>query len=113
VLPWLAVATLLLTLADHWTTWLCLRAPVPGWEVREANPLAEWLFARAGLLPGLALDTALTGAAVAFLLGTRRLPDAGKQLCFGVLSLATGLAVLNNLGALRELGLLSWSGATS
>ena len=36
--------TLLLTGADHWTTYLCLRLPVEGWEVIEANPLADWLF---------------------------------------------------------------------
>ena len=47
MLALLAVLTLALTAADHWTTYLCLRAPVEGWQVTEANPLASWLFANA------------------------------------------------------------------
>ena len=35
----LAGFTLLLTGVDHWTTYQCLRAPVAGWNVVEANPL--------------------------------------------------------------------------
>ena len=56
----LAGFTLLLTGADHWTTYLCLRMPVEGWEVIEANPLADWLFQVMGLVPGPAIDTAIT-----------------------------------------------------
>ena len=51
----LATLTVLLSLADHWTTYLCLREPVTGWSVTEANPLANWLFDLTGLLPGLAI----------------------------------------------------------
>jgi hypothetical protein len=101
----LAALTLFLTAADHWTTYLCLRAPVDGWVVTEANPLADWLFNSAGLVGGLAIDTAVTMAAVAFLLSTRRLPPTAKHACFGVIAFTTAYAVLNNLGALRSMGL--------
>lgn len=101
----LAGLTLLLTAADHWTTYLCLSTPVDGWVVTEANPLADWLFSSAGLVGGLAIDTAVTLLAVVFLLSTRRLPHAAKHACFGLIALTTGYAVLNNLRALESLGL--------
>ena len=40
----LGILVVLLNLADNATTFLCLRAPVPGFEVSEANPAASWLF---------------------------------------------------------------------
>jgi hypothetical protein len=66
----LAGLTLLLTAADHWTTYLCLRGPVQGWRVSELNPLADWLFVKFGLVPGLLIDSTITLAAVAFLATT-------------------------------------------
>ena len=107
----LALSTLLLAAMDHWTTYLCLRAPVSGWTVSEANPLAAWLFSRIGLIPGLFLDSTITLAAVGFLLVTPRFPDSAKLLFFGFVSAWTGYAVVNNLGALSALGLspLGWS----
>jgi len=101
----LAATTLLLTVADHWTTYLCLRNPVEGWVVTEANPLADWLFAQAGLVPGLMIDSLVTLAAVGFLLSTQRMPRTLKHLFFGVITITTGYAVVNNLGALQSLGL--------
>jgi hypothetical protein len=103
----LALLTLLLTTADHWTTWLCLHAPVPGWNVSEANPAASWLFESTGLLPGLLIDSAITLAAVAFLVTTRALPRRAKLGFLGVISLCTGYAVLNNAIAIHDMGLMS------
>lgn len=111
VLHVLAATTLLLTVADHWTTWLCLRAPIPGWEVTEANPLADWLFATVGLVPGLVLDTALTVAALAFLVGTGWVPRAGKLALFGAAVVWTAVAVVNNFGAISAMGLSPWGPA--
>lgn len=105
MLNWLVGLTLLLTAADHWTTYLCLRAPVDGWSVREANPIAEWLFGRVGLVPGLALDTGLTLVSVGFLLATRRFPQRVKLVFFGIVAAWTAHAVINNFVAIRELGL--------
>ncbi len=101
----LALVTLILSLADHWTTYLCLRSPVDGWNVMEANPLADWLFNATGLVPGLLIDTAVTLLAIGFLLGTNRLPNFAKSLCFGLIVVFTSYAVINNLAALRALGL--------
>ena len=101
----LAILTLLVSAADHWTTYLCLRDRVPGWQVSEANPLAAWLFASVGLVPGLALDTAITVGAVVFVLHTRLFPFAVKCACLGLLVATTGYAVANNLGAVYALGL--------
>jgi hypothetical protein len=101
----LAWLTLFLSAADHWTTYLCLRSPIAGWDVVEANPLAAWLFQSTGLVPGLLLDSAVTLSAVVFLLFTDRLPSAAKAFCFLLIAAFTGYAVANNLAALQVLGL--------
>lgn len=105
-----ALTTILLTCADHWTTYLCLHAPVEGWTVAEANPVAEWLFDRTGLATGLAIDTLVTFGAVAFLAGTGVFDRRVKLGLLGVLCISTGYAVLNNLGAIHRMGLAPWSG---
>ena len=101
----LALVTLFLTAADHWTTFLCLRRPVSGWQVTEANPIADWLFSSMGLLPGLVLDSVVTVAAVAFLLTTRLVPSPAKSAILTVVVAWTGYAVFNNLSAIATLGL--------
>jgi len=101
----LALLMLLLTAADHWTTYLCLKAPVPGFEVSEANPIAEWLFRSMGLVPGILLDTAVTLAAVGFQVWTTLIPRAAKGLFLLVVIAWTGYAVVNNLRAIVALGL--------
>ncbi len=101
----LALVTLLLTGADHWTTYLCLRRPIAGWEVVEANPLADWLFNATGLLPGLVIDSFITAIAIAFILTTPRLGRAMRYVCLVFMTGATGYAVINNLQALSALGL--------
>jgi hypothetical protein len=101
----LAIATLVVSAADHWTTYLCLRNPVSGWEVTEANPISEWLFQTVGLVPGLLVDSVVTVSAVAFLLTTRRLPDLAKKIVFGLIVVATGYAVINNYQAIDALGI--------
>ena len=107
----LVCLTLALVAADHWTTYLCLRAPVTGWEVTEANPIADWLFGALGLVPGIALDTAITLAALAFLVRTSLVPEWLKTSYLAGVVAWTGWAVTNNLGALRALGLSPWGAA--
>jgi hypothetical protein len=97
--------TLLVSAADHWTTYLCLSQPVTGWSVSEANPIADWLFTTAGLVPGLIIDSVVTLGAVAFLLGTRQVPEFAKGLFFLMVIVWTGFAVVNNLQAIDALGL--------
>ena len=102
MLHWLAGLTVVLTAADHWTTYLCLRGPVAGWHVSEVNPLADWLFAtltRAG-----AADRHLDHAGRLASWCTRSVPRSAKSVCFGVL-FVRGLCVLNNLRAIEALGL--------
>jgi len=101
----LALVTLALTGADHWTTYWCLCSPVPGWQASEANPVAEWLFDATGLVPGLLIDSAITLAAVAFLVTTRALPRHAKLGFLSLISLFTGYAVVNNLLAIRDMGI--------
>ena len=60
----LAIATLALSAIDHWTTYVCLRRPISGWRVTEANPISDWMFQTVGLVPGLLVDSLLTVAAV-------------------------------------------------
>jgi hypothetical protein len=101
----LALLIVLLSAADHWTTYLCLRAPLSGWEVTEANPISDWLFETMGLVPGLLVDSVLTLATMAFLLTTRRIPSAAKSCFFGLIAAWTGVAVVNNLHAISTIGL--------
>jgi len=101
----LAILTILLSAADHWTTYLCLREPVAGWQVAEANPLAQWLFDSFGLIPGLLIDSGVTLVAVAFLLSTSQIPKLTKGLFFGVVIAGTSVAVYNNWLAIQALGL--------
>ncbi len=101
----LAALTLLLTGADHWTTYLCLRAPVPGWSVTEANPFADWLFTQLGLVPGLLADGVITIGAIAFLLMTTRFTPPVKLAFFGLIAFWTGYAVVNNFQAIAAMGL--------
>lgn len=101
----LAGLTLLLSAADHWTTYLCLRQPVPGWQIDEANPISQWLFEAVGLVPGLILDSGITLAALAFLVTTRHVPGALKTASLAVIAFSTGYAVLNNFAAIETLGL--------
>ena len=101
----LALATLLVSCADHWTTYLCLRQSVAGWDVSEVNPIADWLFGTIGLVPGLLLDSAITLAAVTFLVATRAVPRLVKHAFFVVVIAVTAFAVFNNLRAVEALGL--------
>lgn len=101
----LAALTLLLSAADHWTTYLCLRSPISGFEITEANPLAAWLFRSVGLVEGLLIDSLLTVAALAFLVTTQCMPRTAKlAFLFAVIGW-TGFAVANNLRAIYLLGL--------
>ena len=101
----LTLFTLLLTAVDHWTTYLCLRAPVPGFQVSEANPIADWLFRTLGLGPGILLDSAITLAAMAFLVTTALIPRTAKGIFLAVVIAWTGYAVVNNLQAIQAMGL--------
>lgn len=107
----LAALCLMLTGADHWTTYLCLRSPISGWQVTEANPMADWLFQSAGLLPGLLIDSLVTLAAVFFLLSTAALSRNAKACFLAVIVTTTGYAVLNNLQAIDAMGLWPGTGA--
>lgn len=107
----LVALTLLLTAADHWTTYLCLRAPVAGWEVSEANPIAAWLFHSVGLVPGILLDSVVTLAAVAFLIATPLLPRLAKGVFLFTIVAWTGWAVVNNVEAILRMGISPLSGA--
>jgi hypothetical protein len=104
-LQFLALLTLALSAVDHWTTYLCLRSPVAGWTVTEANPISDWLFEGVGLVPGLVIDSVVTVVAVILLLTTSRVPQYAKGAFFSLVVLTTGYAVINNVEALSALGL--------
>jgi hypothetical protein len=109
ILRSLAAFTLLLTGADHWTTYQCLRAPIDGWTVVEANPLADWLFQGVGVAAGLAVDSLVTLVAIGFLVSTTRFDNGLKLSLLVFISLTTGYAVVNNLHAMSNLGLSPFS----
>jgi hypothetical protein len=106
----LGILVVLLNLADNTTTFLCLRAPVPGFEVMEANPAASWLFNAIGLLPGLALEMIVTTIAIAFLVATNRVPPRAKLALLLVLAALPAWAAINNLLVIRATNLvIGWS----
>jgi hypothetical protein len=92
----LGVLVVLLNVADDTTTYLCLRAPVPGFDVGEANPAANWLFGTIGLVPGLAFEMAVTTSAIAFLVATTHVPHRVKLFLLGVLAALPAWAAINN-----------------
>lgn len=101
----LAALTLLLTFADHWTTYLCLRAPIDGWHVVEANPVVDALFQMSGLVGGLLIDSLFTIFAVGFILATGRFRPRVKEGFLAFIALTTGYAVVNNLSAIEAMGI--------
>jgi len=101
----LGVLVLVLNVADNTTTFLCLRHPIAGFEVVEANPVARWLFDSIGLAQGLVLEMAITTAAIAFLVQTDRIPSRTKLTLLTVLALLPAWAVFNNLLVIRAVGL--------
>ncbi len=107
----LAVGVILASTADHWTTYLCLREPITGFNVTEGNPLAAWLFGQVGLVPGLLLDSLITLMAVLVVVKTDLVPHGLKLGFFGAVCVWTGLAVANNVAILQALGLASFTAA--
>ncbi len=103
----LGVLVLLLNTLDNTTTFLCLRSPVPGFEVIEANPLARWLFDAVGLTEGLVFESAITLGAVSFLVLTRTLPSRIRTMVLVVLILLPAWAVVNNVKVMAAIGV--WS----
>jgi hypothetical protein len=101
----LAALALILTVMDNWTTYVCLRAPVSGWVVQEANPIGARLFESVGLVPGLSIDLAVTLVAVVFLLRSRRLSQTASACCLSLIAISTAVGVGNNLKAISDLGL--------
>jgi len=110
MLRFFAFTTILLTCADHWTTWLCLKGPVNGWHVSEANPVADWLFQWAGLSGGLMIDSLITLGAVVFVFTTPVFDRHVKIGLLAVITCATGYAVANNVEAIQRMGLSPWPG---
>ena len=76
----------------------------------EANPFADWLFRSTGLAVGLAIDSAITLGAIVFLATTGVFEHRVKLGLMGIITLATGYAVFNNLGAISRMGLAPWTG---
>lgn len=106
----LGVLVVLLNLADNTTTFLCLRAPVPGFDVAEANPAAAWLFETIGLVPGLVLEMAVTTAAIAFLVSTSHVPPRLKLALLVILAALPAWAALNNALVIHTTGVsIAWT----
>lgn len=106
----LGVLVVLFNLADNTTTFLCLRAPVPGFEVMEANPAAAWLFDAIGLQQGLILEMVVTSVAIAFLVATTRISPRMKLALLAVLAALPAWAALNNWQVIQATNLpIAWS----
>ena len=106
----LGALVVLFNLADNATTFLCLRAPVPGFEVIEANPAAAWLFDSVGLREGLALEMLVTSVAIAFLVATQRISPRVKLALLVVLAALPLWAAVNNWLVIQATSLpIAWS----
>ena len=106
----LGALVVLFNLADNATTFLCLRAPVPGFEVIEANPAAAWLFSAIGLREGLLLEMAVTTLAIAFLVATERITPRIKLALLVLLAALPAWAAVNNWLVIQATDLpIAWS----
>ena len=106
----LGTLVVLLNMADNATTFLCLRAPVPGFEVVEANPAAAWLFDSVGLERGLVLEMLVTSVAIVFLVMTTRIPPRIKLALLVVLAVLPAWAAVNNWLVIQATDLpIAWS----
>jgi hypothetical protein len=99
----LAALAFLFNAADNFTTYLCLRSPVEGFEIYEANPLAKWGFDRVGVGTGLWIETVLCAAAIAFLVYSKMFQLRTRIALLAVLAALPAGAALNNLLVMREL----------
>ncbi len=97
---------MVLNFLDNATTFVCLRTPIPGMNVVEANPFARWLFDSVGLLQGLAFETFVSTAAVCFLVLTPLVSDRVRFTILTILAILPGVAVVNNLHVIHQIGLL-------
>ncbi|MFI5314906.1 MAG: hypothetical protein ACHQ6T_04345 [Myxococcota bacterium] len=106
----LGVLVVLFNIADNTTTYFCLRAPVRGFEVAEANPAASWLFNTIGLVPGLVFEMIVTTAAIAFLVATTHVPPRVKLALLLILAALPAWAALNNSMVIQVTGLpIGWN----
>ena len=106
----LGILVVLLNVADNVTTFLCLRAPVPGFELSEANPAASWLFGFMGLRSGLIFEMVVTTAAVALLVVTDHVPPRIKLALLVVLAALPAWAAINNALVIQATSVpLAWS----
>jgi len=101
----LGALVIIFNFMDNFTTFACLRAPVAGFEITEANPVAHWLFSWIGLAEGLILEMLITMGAVAFLMFTRRLPNSTRLLLLGILAVLPAIAAVNNLDVMYAIGI--------
>ena len=63
-----------------------------------------------GLDAGLMIDSAVTLGAVVFLATTNVFGRTTKTSLLAIITIATAYAVVNNLGAISQMGIAPWSG---
>ncbi len=102
----LAALAFLFNAADNLTTYLCLRAPIEGFEIYEANPLAAWGFQTVGLEAGLWIETVLCAGAILFLVHSPLFGFRSRMALLAVLAALPAGAAANNLLVMRELQIL-------
>jgi hypothetical protein len=102
----LAALAFMFNAADNLTTYWCLSAPIDGFEIYEANPLAAWGFQLVGLELGLWIETVLCGAAILFLLYSPLFGFRARMALLAVLAALPAGAAANNLLVMRELRIL-------
>ena len=98
-------AVVLFNLLDNATTFVCLRDPVPGYAVVEANPIARWMFDSIGLVQGLLLETLVTSVAVAFLVLSPRIPKHIRTGLLALLIVLPAYAAANNYMIMQTIGI--------
>ena len=103
----LVFLAVILNTLDNITTYFCLRAPVPMYEVFEANPLADFLFQTMGLRTGLIFEFVVSTLLLVWIACTKRIPHRVKVGFLVVLCALPGWAVWNNLRVMQEVGILN------
>jgi len=104
-LRFLVLLFIVASLADSYTTWCCLHETVPGWEVREANPIVAWMIDRLGLVRGLVIDTIINILVILWMYRTRLIKPKLKKIALIAFCGVTLYAVGSNYYAMLLMGL--------
>lgn len=102
----IGLMAIMANVVDNITTYVALTAETPGYEVWEANPVAQAGFDLVGLAPFLAAEFFLVTGVLLWVIYSKRLSDWAKLAILFACLVSGAVAAANNLSALVEMGII-------